>query len=158
MNYAHMHIILNHIPIIGVSIALGFFIHAFFTKNESALKFSLLALATLALLVLPVFLTGEPAEEVVEHIPDVTEAFIEPHEDAAKYSLVLTLLTGASAFIGFWFQGHEKWKRRMNFAVIGLATAAILSLLYTGNLGGKIRHTEIREENTLPTSDIEKGE
>jgi predicted RND superfamily exporter protein len=103
-------------------------------------------------MVLPVYLTGEPAEEVVEHLPGVAESFIESHEDAAKFSLILTLATGALAFVALWFQKSESRRRLVNFGVMGLATVAFLSLAYTANLGGKIRHSELRMDSA-PQSD-----
>ncbi|MBK9324324.1 MAG: hypothetical protein IPM97_15475 [Bdellovibrionaceae bacterium] len=144
MNFAHLHLIINHIPLIGIPVALLFLAHGLWTKNASTQKFSLLVLFGLAAMVLPVYLTGEPAEEVVEHLPGVAESFIESHEDVAKFSLILTLATGALAFIALWFQKNESRRRTLNFGVMGIATLALLSLAYTANLGGKIRHTELR--------------
>lgn len=148
MNFAHLHLIMNHIPLIGIPVALSFLAHGLWTKNASTQRFSLLVLFGLAAMVLPVYLTGEPAEEVVEHLPGVAESFIESHEDAAKFSLILTLATGAFAFIALWFQKNESRGRLLNFGVMGIATLALLSLAYTANLGGKIRHTELRSGGT----------
>ncbi|MEZ4816178.1 MAG: hypothetical protein R3A80_13410 [Bdellovibrionota bacterium] len=147
MNLAHLHLILNHIPIVGIPIALAFLIQGIWAKNKSTQKFSLIVLFVLALIVLPVFYTGEPAEEVIEHLPGVTEAFIHPHEEAAELSLILTLITGALAFLALFFQKDEKKARILNFGVIGVATIATASLIYTANLGGQIRHTEFRSSS-----------
>jgi formate hydrogenlyase subunit 3/multisubunit Na+/H+ antiporter MnhD subunit len=148
MNFAHIHLILNHLPIIGIPIALLFLVRGIWAKSLSTQRFSLLVLSGLALLVLPVYLTGEPAEKVIEHLPGFTEAFIEPHEEAAQLSLILTLLTGAAAFFAFWLQKRERWRSRVNLAVIGIAITATISLLYTANLGGQVRHTELRSGAT----------
>lgn len=146
MNFAHLHLIMNHIPFIGIPVALSFLAHGLWTKNAPTQRFSLLVLFGLAAMVLPVYLTGEPAEEVVEHLPGVAESFIEAHEDAAKFSLILTLATGALAFVALWFQKNESRRRLLNLGVMGIATLALLSLAYTANLGGKIRHTELRSD------------
>lgn len=151
MNFAHLHLIMNHIPLIGIPVALSFLAHGLWTKNASTQRFSLLVLFGLAAMVLPVYLTGEPAEEVVEHLPGVAESFIESHEDAAKFSLILTLATGASAFIALWFQKSESRRRLLNFGVMGIAILALSSLAYTANLGGKIRHTELRSGGAAQT-------
>jgi len=142
MNLAHVHLMLNHIPIVGIPIALAFLVYGIYAKNQPSQRFALLVLFGLAVMVLPVYFTGEPAEEVVEHLPGVAESFIEAHEDAAMFSLVLTLITGAAAFIALWFQRDQKKSRLMNFGVMGAACLAVASLLYTANLGGKVRHTE----------------
>lgn len=150
MNLAHLHLILNHIPIVGIPIALAFFIQGVWVKNKSSQKFSLIVLFVLALTILPVFYTGEPAEEVIEHLPGVTEAFIHPHEEAAELSLIFTLITGALAFLALFFQKDAKKSRLFNFGIIGVASIATVSLLYTANLGGQVRHTEFRSESTIP--------
>jgi len=144
MNFAHVHLILNHIPLVGIPVALTFLAHGLWTKNAATQRFSLIILFGLAAMVLPVYLTGEPAEEIVEHLPGVAESFIESHEDAAKFSLILTLLTGAGAFTALWFQKNESKRQLMNLSVMTIAIVALLSLAYTATLGGKIRHTEIR--------------
>lgn len=151
MNFAHVHLIMNHIPVIGLPIALVFLGFGLYRRNNLMQRFSLLVLFGLAVMVLPVYLTGEPAEKVIEHLPGVTESFIEAHEDAALVSLILTLVTGVTAAIAFWFQKDEKKGRRANFVVIGIACLAVISLAYTANLGGKVRHTELR-------SNVEKGQ
>lgn len=146
MNFAHLHLIMNHVPLIGIPVALAFLAHGLWTQNASTQKFSLLVLFGLAVMVLPVYLTGEPAEEVVEHLPGVAESFIEAHEDAAKFSLILTLAAGAFAFLALWFQRDESRRRLVNFGTMGIAIVAVLSLAYTANLGGKVRHTELRAD------------
>jgi uncharacterized membrane protein len=161
MNLAHIHLILNHIPIVGIPVALAFFVYGFYAKNQSSQRFALLMLVGLAAIVLPVYFTGEPAEEVVEHLPGVAESFIEEHEDAAMFSLILTLMSGATAILALWFQKDAKKSRVLNFAVMGIAGLAVLSLLYTANLGGQVRHTEFRSGTTIQSgveSDIELEE
>ncbi len=152
MNFAHLHLVMNHIPVIGIPVALIFLACGMYFKNIPTQKFALIVLVCLSAMVLPVYLTGEPAEEVVEHLPGVVESFIESHEDAAKFSLILTLLTGASAFLALWFQNNQSKRRLINLSVMAIASIALLSLLYTANLGGKIRHTELRADEASSAS------
>lgn len=142
MNLAYLHLVLNHIPLIGVPIALIFLIYGMFVNNRGVQRFALFILMGLAAVALPVFLTGEPAEHLVENLPGVSEGLIESHEEAAELSLVLTLLTSAVAFLGLWIRSNSKAARLVNMGVIGIASLAVVSLLYTANLGGKVRHTE----------------
>ncbi len=151
MNLAHIHLILNHIPVVGIPVAIAFLAYGIYLKNLPSQRFSLFVLMGLALMVLPVYLTGEPAEEVIEHLPGVTESFIEAHEDAAMFSLVLTLIAGTAAFIALWFQKDPRKCRLVNIGVMGFASLAVLSLLYTANLGGKVRHTELRSGGVVET-------
>ncbi len=153
MNLAHVHLVLNHIPVVGIPVALTFFIYGLWSRNQPTQKFALWVLFALSVVVLPVYLTGDPAEDVVEHLPGVAESIIETHEDAAQISLILTLLTGAVAFVAIWSQARlhnfEDKRKLVNAAVIGISCLALGSLIYTANLGGKVRHTELRSATEL---------
>ncbi len=150
MNLAHLHLVLNHVPVIGIPIALAFLLYGIVAKNMQIRRFALLVLITLAAAVLPVYLTGEPAEKIVEHLPGVAESYIEAHEEAAEISLVLTLFSGVVAFVALWFQKNVKIERLANFIVTGAASIAVFSLIYTAYLGGKIRHSELRDRVAQP--------
>ena len=143
MNSAYLHLAINHIPVIGLPLVLIFLVHSLCIKNPASQKFALKMLVFLAALGVAVFFTGEPAEEVVEHLPDITEGTIHNHEEAAEVSLVFMILSGVAALAALWFSKDESKNSRIRWAVAGIATLTLLSLGYTANLGGKIRHSEI---------------
>lgn len=156
MNLAHVHMILNHIPVIGIPVGLTFLAFGLFKNNGATQRFSLLVLTGIAVFAIPIFFTGEPAEHIVEHLPGVAQSSIEAHEDAAIYSLVLALVTGAIALLALFFQRDLKQARTANFCVLFAGIAAAASLGYTANLGGQIRHTELRPGATAPIGTGEK--
>lgn len=145
MNTTHLHLLLNHFPIIGTFLGSILLLWAI-VKNQDNLKSIASALLVLmALMAIPVYLTGEPAEESVEKLPGVSEALIELHEEAASIAIWLMEITGVIALLALFFQ----W-RKNKMAKAGFLTAFILSALCfaamarTGYYGGQIRHTEIR--------------
>ena len=151
MNYAHLHLILNHIPVVGLPIALWFLAYGYFRGHPPTTKFGLVTTIAIAALALPTYFTGEPAEEFVERIPGVAESFIKAHENSAQVSLFLILFTGIMA-IG----ALRPWRseRIVRYTVLGTILAAMIStasLAYTANLSGKIRHTEIRSNASEQT-------
>ena len=150
MNFAHIHLILNHVPILAIPLCALFLGHSLWVKSAISQKFSLWVLLGAALLVLPVYFTGEPAEKVVEHLPGVEESFIESHEDMALVSLVLTIAAGVSAGVALAFGQREKIAKLLAASTLAMALAASVSLVYTANLGGKIRHTELRSAASAP--------
>lgn len=152
MNFAHIHLILNHIPVVGIPVAILFLSYGLYQKNSSAQKFAMLVFIGLAATVLPVYFTGEPAEKLIKHLPGFAESVIEPHEDAAMISLILTLIAGAAALVALWYQKDPEKSRKFNLGVMVVACIAVLSLLYTANLGGKVRHTELRSDPTVQTT------
>lgn len=144
MSLVYLHLVLNHIPIIGIPVATFFLIHGIFKGNISSRRFALIMLFVISIFVLPVYFTGEPAEEAVEDLPGVMESLIEEHEDAGKISMILTVILGAISFIALFMQKDERKGRTASFIVLIFAAIAISSLSYTGKLGGVIRHTEVQ--------------
>ncbi len=146
MNLAHLHLLLNHFPIIGTVVALGLFIVSFIGKNDDLKRSSLIIFAAIALLTLPAFFSGIGAQRAVRKDPLVSTAVIDRHEGAAMLALFFMLITGALALI-------ELWKRRrivtekpwsgtlLAILLFSLITAGLMARV--GTTGGDIRHPEI---------------
>jgi hypothetical protein len=81
MNWAYVHLALNHLPVIGAIFGVLLLLLALLRKSEELKRVSLGVFVITALLALPIYFTGEPAEEVVEHLPGVAEPLIERHEN-----------------------------------------------------------------------------
>jgi hypothetical protein len=108
----------------------------------------------MALAAIPVFLTGEPAEEAVEKLPGVSESFLELHEEAAEIAIWLMGITGLVSLVALVMQKKQSAKANAAFILACILSAfAFASMAQTGYYGGKIRHTEIRsaqDQATLP--------
>jgi hypothetical protein len=145
MNAAHLHLILNHIPVLGTLIALGLLSFAVWKRSEDVKKAALGLLVITALLGVPAFLTGEPAEEMVKGLPGVARPLIGQHEEAAQGAFIGLCILGGVALAGLvWFRRGKllpAW-----FGVVVLVGSLIVGgwMAWTANLGGQIRHPEIR--------------
>ncbi|MEW6126000.1 MAG: DUF2231 domain-containing protein [Acidobacteriota bacterium] len=152
MNWAHVHLMLNHLPVIGMIFAFGLLIVSLLMKNQTLQKVVLGVLVFTAITAIPVYLTGEPAEEVAEHLPGVTDAIIERHEDFAKFSLIAILITGALAAVSLLLaRGGKAISNLLMMLLVALSLVTVGLMGYTANLGGEIRHTEIRATNPQST-------
>jgi hypothetical protein len=109
------------------------------------------AFVAIAVIAIPTFLTGEPAEEVVEHMAGITGGSIEQHEEAALIALIAVEALGVMSLIGLILLQRLK-RFSQSVAVAGLAVAFVTGglLAWTANLGGQIHHTEIRSRS-VPT-------
>jgi hypothetical protein len=89
------------------------------------------------------FSLGEGAEELVEHLPGISEHTIEEHEEAADIALVLSIVTGVVALgtAALKARGSRLLKLALTSLFISGAISSI-SLSYTSYEGGKIRHPE----------------
>ncbi|RSK47133.1 hypothetical protein [Hymenobacter rigui] len=141
MNEAHLHLLLNHTPILGSLFGLLLLAAGLFKVNQTLTQTGLVTLLVAALLCLPTQLTGEGAEEVVERIPGITHQLIHAHEEAAELGFWAIELTGVVALLGLLVKSRAR-----TFTLLALL-GAVLSfglLARAGNLGGQIRHSEIR--------------
>jgi uncharacterized membrane protein len=159
MNSAHLHLLLNHFPIVGTMIGVGLMAYGYSIRNDSVKKAALFTWFIMALSAIPVFLTGEPAEESVKGMAGVSEAVIEPHEEAAVLAFwCMEALGLLSLLASFKFEHSDVSKIAMPLIVaLSLVTSGLMA--YTGYLGGQIRHTEIRSDATVQTPmENDKGE
>lgn len=83
LDIAGLHIVLNHLPIIGVPMGLVLLRLGVLTRNDSLKRAALLALVLLRTLTVPVYLTGKGGEDFVEDLAGVSDAAIEAHERIA---------------------------------------------------------------------------
>lgn len=112
-------------------------------------SFSFFFIVGIGLAVVATFLTGEPAEELVEKLPGVTKDLIHAHEEAGEVAMVLTLVAAATAFLSLFATRVAKLapvKRFLAPLLVLSLLGAMGSLAYTGNLGGDIRHSELRAD------------
>ena len=64
MDQTHVHLVLTHFPIVGTIIGIGIMAYGVLAKNDAIKKTALIIFILMALLTIPVFLTGEAAEEI----------------------------------------------------------------------------------------------
>jgi uncharacterized membrane protein len=147
MNWAHVHLIINHVPVIGILGAILLLTYSLIRKSEEVKMVSLGLFAIIALITPAVYFTGEAAEKVVKSLPGVTESYIGRHEEIASLTLILMEMLGITSLTGLVLLRRSgaipKWVVIMTL-VLSLITAAVVNI--TANFGGQIRHTEIRDD------------
>lgn len=151
MDAAHMHLLLNHIPVIGTAVGLFLLAWGLWRTSDELKKVSLSIFIISAVIAIPTYLTGESAEELVEHLSGVSESLIERHEDAAVLAVAALELLGLAAAVTLvLFQRAHRAVNMMLAASLVLALVTGGLMARTANLGGQIRHTEIRPLSSSP--------
>lgn len=156
MDSLYLHLVLNHFPVIGTLIGIAALILGFVTQSDAVKRTSLGILLGMALMTIPVYLTGEPAEERVENAVGVSKPLLEEHEDAAAFAFAAMGLSGVIALAALLISF-----RAGKYANVGFAATLIVSLVafgliaQTAGLGGQIRHAEIRSGTSQTTTDSE---
>ncbi|MCZ6879154.1 MAG: hypothetical protein ACE1ZI_01560 [Acidobacteriota bacterium] len=158
MNWPHVHLLLNHVPVMGVPFGFLLLAAALARKSLELTKASLGVFAVVALVTIPVYLAGEPAEEVVEHLPGISESFIEEHEESALLSLVAIEILGVLAVAGLvLFRGSSIPTWFVTTSLV-LSLLAAVSVGWTANLGREIHHPEIRSDFSPASEDDQDDE
>jgi uncharacterized membrane protein len=146
MNLAHLHLLLNHFPIIGTIVALGLFIASFIGKNDDLKRSSLIIFAAIALITLPAFFSGIGAQRAIRKEPGVSIAVIDRHEGAAILAMFLMLITGALALVELWNRRRIRTEKIWSGTILAILVFSLLTtgvMARVGTTGGDIRHPEI---------------
>src|SRR5262245_57227582 len=150
MNLAHLHLLLNHWPVIGSFVALGLFLVALVANSDHLKQTSLAFFGLLALVAIPTYMSGDVAHEVFkDNKVLLPEALIKTHQGIALLALTSMILTGAVALIGLWRFSRMSQPSPSPVApwntgavlILAIVTAGLMAL--TGNTGGAIRHPEV---------------
>lgn len=148
MNPTHIHLLLNHFPIIGTLIGSAILLYSIIKKQNTGKITGAFIIIIIAIIAIPVLLTGEPAEESVEHLSGISKALIHDHEEASEIAFWLMEITGFFSLLAI-----ALYKIKSTFVPKAFLVAFVFSAItffamaWAGNLGGKIRHPETT--NTL---------
>ena len=155
MNDAHLHLILNHLPIIIPVIGLLIITVGLILKSEILKRTAYFIFMLAALTAIPTFVTGEGAEEVIEKLAGVDENLIKTHEEIAEKFAILCYVLGGGSLLGLWANFYKKsFSTIISYLTILICIITLYYAKQTGTTGGEIRHIEIRENNvdTINTS------
>jgi len=152
MDLTHIHLLLNHFPTIGYIIGGGLFVLGLIAKSDHLKVASLVILLGIALIAIPTYMSGNGAGDAIKSLPGVSKTMIETHEGTALVALAFMLLTGGFAWLGLWQFRRLERVPAWNLAVILILTVVSFGLMArASNLGGEIRHAEIRASQETVT-------
>lgn len=144
MTIVHLHLLLNHFPVIGAILGAFFLAVALLRRSSELAKVSLAFLALVGAASVVVFLTGEPAQEALEKLPGFSERLVDRHEDMALFATIVTGTIGAIALGAMILYRRRTVPRWLSTLVLVFAIGSSAFMGYTAYLGGQIRHTELR--------------
>lgn len=141
---AHLHLLVNHAPIFGSLFALALLIASYFTAADTFRRAAFVVLILTAIAGAAANLSGDAAEDAIRGFPGVKRDVIHEHEEMGDKAYYLAGVLGVLSLGAL-----VRWRRRpipANVTLIAaLATAFVGgAMVYTGLLGGRVRHTEVR--------------
>jgi uncharacterized membrane protein len=147
MNDAHLHLIVNHFPVVAPVLGLLVFIAGYATRSAVIKRVACALFIIGAVAALAAGATGERAEEATEHLPGFSHQLIHEHEEAAEIFIISSYILGFTAALGLWVN-YKKYRLTalVNLIIVVCAIVTIVLSARAGTTGGEIRHTEIRGE------------
>jgi len=158
MDLAHLHLLINHFPIIGTIIGIMIMLYALLKKVKIIQRTVLVLWVVLAAMTPIVMNTGEEAEHKVEEMVGISEAAIHEHEEASEYAFWLMIGLGviSLAALSLYKMGSDiAMATKISFVISLIAASAMVR---TGYLGGLIRHTDPQTVIAPTSQEIQSGE
>jgi hypothetical protein len=144
MNWAHVHLMLTHIPVIGVGAILDFLLVGVIRGSREIEWASLQLFVALALVSVVVYLSGSSANHQVRDLPGFSRSVIHRHSKAADFAFWSLEILGVLSFGALYrFRVTAAVPPKIITAMLVIGFVVILLMGWTANLGGKIRHPEI---------------
>jgi uncharacterized membrane protein len=140
----HLHLLVNHAPILGSLFALALLVASFFVAPDVLRRTALIVLIFTGIAAFAADQTGEPAEDAIRGFPGVTRDVIHEHEEMGEKAFIAAAVLGVLA-VG----ALVRWRRTplpRSATLVVLAGSVVVSglMAYTGLLGGRVRHSEVR--------------
>lgn len=152
MNSAHLHLITAHVPVLASVFGLGLLLLGWLKRSDEFKRTSLPVFLLVAVFVAPTYLSGRPASEMLlKMMPGMSRDAGDQHAEVAVLALVASLVLGTVALAGMVLF-RKRTRLPTSFVLLATVLALLTSAMmgWTANLGGKIRHLEIRTEPPAP--------
>lgn len=151
---AHLHLLVNHLPVIGTWFAFALLLASYLFAPEVLRRTALVVLVGAGIAGAAANYTGEGAEDAIRGFPGVKRDVIHQHEEMGERAFIISTVLGVLC-IG----ALARWRRTPLpggvVAALVLATAfAGGGMLYTALLGGRVRHTEVRPGATAADATV----
>lgn len=154
MNQAHLHMVFNHFPIIGLIFGTGILLYGIIKKQSILINTAYVLFIICMIMARATIMTGEGAEEIVEEL-GISHDVIHEHEELAETFMKVLYGLGLLSIAGLVTNVKKHAKANLVvYLVLLLALVGIIFSKFVGTSGGEIRHTEIRENVTNSTNEM----
>jgi hypothetical protein len=154
-NPAYLHVILNHLPIIGMVMGIIALLVGLFLRQPAALVPGLAVVLIAGISAWPVYETGSAAYKSIRKISDYESSdWLDEHMDRADQTIWVFYATAGLACLAIGLP--KRWAA----AGVPLATASLLAAVictgvsgYIAIPGGLVRHAEFRPDANESTNE-----
>src|SRR5215468_1421310 len=158
-NVAHLHIAINHTPVILIPAAFVILAVGVWRRSETVFRTGIVVAWAGVVLGLATYLTGDPAADLVMAAEKAQEKTLDPivgeHDASASWALGSAVLVAAA---GVWAWRRKGLGREVTVPLLVLTALSTAILGRTALLGGRIRHPEARASFVAPATHGEEHE
>ncbi len=171
---AHLHLLINHLPVEGSIFSTLLLLYGMARKNAELIRTAFIGLILVGIFAFAADTTGDGAARIVRKIPGTDRHDISTHAESADWAKMVGGVTAIVALAGLIFAWRRKdevqvvtsanpestneyYVRRHKAPHTGFVIACLILALLdvaviarTAYLGGKIRHPEIEVGFTVP--------
>ncbi len=154
MNWTHLHLALNHVPVLAVPLLTLLLGWGWIFRSRDIQRVALLWLALLSAVAIAIKFTGDNAAgmDAARFVP--VKAYLDQHEQSADQATTSVFVLGLMAATGvFLSRGARPAPKWILGILIGAGVVTAVLFARTANLGGQILHPSIRPDSTeLPVN------
>lgn len=180
MNAAHLHLVINHFPIIGLILGCLVLLTGILMKSSVVRRVGLSLFLIAGISAIPAFSTGEGAEEIAEEAVSMNmcndkscvcppelikkmeqerEHYIHEHEEKAEGLMPFMWGIIVLSLIAMFLEWKNKSMAKIaSLIVLVIGFIAAFFAREVGTSGGEISHPEIRKGVVISTSEHEDND
>lgn len=149
LNAAHIHLMLNHVPILGFAFGLLLLGWGRWRKSDEVVRAVQALFFLVGMTSIGVFLSGENAEDVVEGVAGVSHDAIEVHEETGELAMIVSVVAGLFSGAVLLIYRSRPIPSWVVGATVLAGLVAFGLVTYAGFQGGQIHHPEIRPASAV---------
>ena len=145
MNWVQWHLALNHLPVIGLPLLVGWLAVGWWRKSPEVIRLALWSLALLAAAAIALKFTGDFAAEQAAARLTAVKSEVARHEAAGDQATTGVFFLGLAAALALFLARTGRPLRAWTLTLV-MMLGLLTSWLYarTAHRGGQISHPELR--------------
>lgn len=144
MDPIQVHLALHHVPSVGAVSALILLGWGLYRRSSDLTIAALWAFVVVALVAIPVYLSGGGIGARIAALPQVSPDLIVHHRESAMAAMIGIESAAATAMAAlFAWRSSRRFPGFAATATFVVGIVATILVLRTASLGGRIRHTEL---------------
>jgi uncharacterized membrane protein len=149
-SWSHLHILIGVFPPFGLLITLCFLVAGIRTRNQGTERACLAVIGLLALLSIPIYLSGDGAMAVLSKGPGFAKDAMASHYGWGLAALAVLAVTGIAAWIELWRSRDGTGRIDQRHLVLGLGVISLIVTVVAGEMGFGIDHKELASTVVIP--------